>query len=76
MENAAKIWNELGLPHLRPESPWFGYSLGDWAPEWDVYAADATNGNWEKSGANTYARRRAGLTPETPVRSIEGGDKK
>ena len=71
MENAAKIWDELGLPRLAPESPWHGYSLGDWAPEWDVYAADAVAGRWEKSGANTYARRRPGLTPETPVRSIE-----
>jgi 4-hydroxy-3-polyprenylbenzoate decarboxylase len=31
MENAKAIWEELGLPKLKPEAPWFGYSLGDWS---------------------------------------------
>ena len=31
MENARKIWEELGLPKLKPEAPWFGYSLGEWS---------------------------------------------
>lgn len=30
MERAASIWHELGLPPLKPQYPWFGYSLGDW----------------------------------------------
>ena len=30
MEAAAEIWNELGLPKLKPERPWFGYDLGEW----------------------------------------------
>ena len=25
-------------PQLRPQSPWFGYSLGDWLPQWDAAA--------------------------------------
>jgi len=33
MERAKKIWEELGLPKLKPESPWFGYSLGEWPDE-------------------------------------------
>src|SRR6266511_75501 len=35
MERAKKIWDELGMPVLRPQPPWLGYSLGDWLPEWD-----------------------------------------
>jgi len=35
MENAKKIWEELNLPKLKPESPWFGYSLGQWNDELD-----------------------------------------
>ena len=30
MERAKVIWEELGLPALKPEAPWFGYSLGEW----------------------------------------------
>jgi UbiD family decarboxylase len=72
MERAKAIWQELGLPALSPQAPWHGYSLGDWSRDWDVYAARAVGGQWEKSGAETFARRRGGLTPETPVREVEG----
>src|SRR5262249_19950301 len=30
MENAKAIWERLGLPPLKPESPWHGYDLGYW----------------------------------------------
>ena len=33
MEKAKLIWEELGLPPLRPEMPWYGYSLGQWPEE-------------------------------------------
>ena len=39
MENARKIWEELGLPKLKPEAPWFGYSLGEWSDDLDAAAA-------------------------------------
>jgi hypothetical protein len=45
-----------------------GYTLGDWADEWETYAQRAVKGDWEKSGKETFGRRRGGLTPETPVR--------
>ena len=61
-----------GLPSLAPQPPWHGYSLGDWSEKWDVYAARAVAGKWEESGAETFARRRGGLIPETPVREVEG----
>jgi UbiD family decarboxylase len=75
MERAKAIWDELGLPPLKPQPPWHGYSLGDWDTAWDVYAERAVKGTWAESGADTFARRRGGLTPETPVRDVEKGGK-
>jgi UbiD family decarboxylase len=72
MERARAIWQELELPALAPQPPWHGYSLGDWSQSWDVYAERAVAGKWQQSGEETFARRRAGLTPETPVREVEG----
>ena len=71
MEKARAIWEELGLPRLAPQPPWHGYSLGDWDAAWDTYARRATEGAWAQSGIDTFARRRPGLTPETPVRETE-----
>ncbi len=71
MEGARKIWDELGLPALTPQSPWHGYSLGEWDAVWDTYASRAVTGKWEDSGKETFARRRGGLTPETPVKDAE-----
>jgi UbiD family decarboxylase len=71
MEKARAIWEELGLPRLAPQPPWHGYSLGDWDAAWDTYARRATEGAWAQSGIDTFARRRGGLTPETPVREVE-----
>ena len=34
MDRARKIWEHLDLPPLVPESPWAGYSLGDWEDRW------------------------------------------
>jgi UbiD family decarboxylase len=72
MERARAIWQELQLPALTPQPPWHGYSLGDWSRSWDVYAERAVAGKWQQSGEETFARRRAGLIPETPVREVEG----
>ena len=33
---------------LQPESPWYGYSLGDWTEEWDKMALRATQGKYQK----------------------------
>jgi UbiD family decarboxylase len=76
MEKARAIWEELGLPRISPQPPWHGYSLGDWDVAWDTYARRAVDGTWAQSGAETFARRRGGLTPETPIRDVEGKPKK
>jgi len=72
MEHARALWEELGLPALKPQPPWHGYSLGEWDAVWDRYAERAVAGRWAESGVETFARRRGGLTPETPAREVEG----
>ena len=71
MEKARAIWEDLGLPRLAPRPPWHGYDLGDWDARWDTFARRAVDGTWAQSGTETFARRRGGLTPETPVREVE-----
>jgi UbiD family decarboxylase len=71
MERARKIWEELGLPPLTLREPWHGYSLGDWDAVWDTYARRAVAGQWEETGKETFARRRGGLIPETPVKDVK-----
>ena len=74
MERARAMWEELGLPELKPQPPWHGYSLGEWDSAWERYAERAVHGRWVESGVETFARRRGGLTPETPVREVERSD--
>ena len=76
MEHARAIWNELGLPAISPQSPWHGYTLGDWDERYDIYASRAVDGRWAESGDETIKRRRAGIIPETPTRNVEGAAKK
>jgi len=68
MERAKKIWEKLGLPALRPEAPWFGYSLGDWLPEWDQAAQRAATGRYIENGRISAQQRRKGVKPETKFR--------
>jgi UbiD family decarboxylase len=75
MEKARGIWEQLGLPPLTVCPPWHGYSLGDWNGAWDAFARNAVAGAWDKNGENTFGRRRGGITPETPVRTVEGAAK-
>ena len=65
MENAARIWEELGLPRLKPESPWFGYSLGDWSDEFEADAQLAVEGRWMETGDKLAQRRRDDVEPNT-----------
>jgi UbiD family decarboxylase len=68
MEAARSLWEELGLPPLAVQSPWHGYTLGDWTETWETYARRAAAGDWEATGRETLARQRTGLTPESPTR--------
>jgi len=57
MEHARELWEELGLPKLRPEMPWFGYSLGQWDDELDEEAALAVQGRHYETGEKLATRR-------------------
>ena len=69
MERAKKVWEELGLPKLRPQSPWFSSSVGgDWLPQWDAAAKRAVEGRYLENGRVSEKLRRKGLKPETRFR--------
>ena len=68
MEHARNLWEELGLPPLNVQSPWHGYTLGEWTDVWEEFARRAVAGEWRENGIETLARRQQGLMPETPVR--------
>ena len=72
MENAAKLWEELELPPLTPESPWHGYSLGDWTDEWYEMAKRAAEGNYMENGRRSAQLRRSDAFPNTSIREFPG----
>jgi len=70
MERAKAIWEELGLPKLKPESPWFGYSLGEWSDEFDRAADLAVRGDYFETGKLIAKRRRKDVKMNTEVRDV------
>src|SRR5471032_3025636 len=68
MERAKAMWQELDFGPLRPQAPWFGYSLGDWLPQWDEAAKRAAQGRYLDNGKISEKQRRKGLKPETKFR--------
>ena len=68
MERARKLWEELGLPKLRPQSPWFSATAGDWLPQWEEAAKRAATGRYLENGRVSGKLRRKGLKPETKFR--------
>lgn len=71
MENAKALWERLGLPPLKPEAPWYGYSLGEWSEGWDESAMQAVRGDWMERDESYRQRKRAGVPPNTPARLVE-----
>ncbi|MDP2646259.1 MAG: UbiD family decarboxylase [Desulfobacterales bacterium] len=57
MEKAKKIWEEMGLPRLKPKAPWFGYELGDWSPENREEADLAVQGDYFVTGEKLAGQR-------------------
>jgi 4-hydroxy-3-polyprenylbenzoate decarboxylase len=76
MERAKVIWEELGLPKLKPESPWFGYSLGEWSDEMERSAIRATHGEYFETGGLLEKRRRKDVRMNTEVRNVDEGQPK
>ena len=71
MLRSKAIWEELGLPALRPQAPWHGYSLGDWLPQWDAAAQRAATGLYLENGAISKAQQRNDVKAESKFRPDE-----
>ena len=74
MEAAAEIWNELGLPKLRPERPWFGYDLGEWNEELEMMARRAVRSEYWETGQIIAQRRRGDVAMNTEIRTLDEGN--
>ena len=74
MERAKDLWEELGLPPLEPESPWHGYSLGDWNDKWDAMAKRATDGDYLLNGERTGQLKQKLEDPQVSIRDVLGND--
>jgi UbiD family decarboxylase len=70
MENARVIWEELGLPPLKPEMPWYGYSLGQWPEEFQAEADRAVRGEYWKTGEELLHKRRKDKRLNDPYLSL------
>jgi UbiD family decarboxylase len=73
MENAKAIWEELGLPRLRPEPPWFGYDLGEWDERLERQAELAVRSEYWQTGEWCAQRRRSDVGMNTELRTLEDG---
>jgi len=50
MDRSKAIWEELGLPPLKPRMPWYGYSLGAWTKRDEEEAELAVRGDYFVTG--------------------------
>jgi 3-polyprenyl-4-hydroxybenzoate decarboxylase len=71
MERAKQIWEELGLPKLKPQTPWFGYTLGEWPDELERFAEAAVRGDYFATGEELAKRRRKDVAMNTEVRDLK-----
>jgi UbiD family decarboxylase len=58
MERALELWNELGLPPVTPEVPWYGYQLGAWPEEYAEEGRLAAEGRWAETGRKLAQQRK------------------
>ena len=71
MEKARVIWEDkLGLPPLKPQNPWYGYSLGDWTEDLEGQAMRAVAGDYWETGRRTAQHRRNDVAMNTDARSV------
>jgi 4-hydroxy-3-polyprenylbenzoate decarboxylase len=72
MEGARKIWEELGLPTLRPEMPWYGYDLGEWTEHLEAQAQRAVQSEYWETGRWCAEHRRSDVPMNTEIRTLDG----
>jgi UbiD family decarboxylase len=71
MERARTIWEELGLPKLRPEMPWFGYDLGEWNDHLERQAELAVKSEYWQTGEWCRQRKRSDVKMNTEMRTLD-----
>jgi UbiD family decarboxylase len=72
MEHARHIWEDkLGLPKLKPEAPWYGYSLGFWPETLAEEARRAVESDYWENGIRAAQRRRNDVPMNTEVWDVE-----
>ncbi len=74
MENARAIWEELGLPRLRPEMPWYGYDLGEWNDHLERQAQLAVASDYWETGKWCAQRRRSDVAMNTEMRTLDDAE--
>ena len=67
MENARVIWDRLGLPELKPQTPWHGYDLGVWPEHLERQAAMATRSEYFEFSDEMVRLRRNDVAMNDPV---------
>jgi len=67
MENARVIWDRLGLPELKPQTPWHGYDLGVWPEYLERQAAMATRSEYFEFSDEMVRLRRNDVAMNDPV---------
>jgi UbiD family decarboxylase len=70
MENAKAIWEQIGLPKLRPEPPWFGYDLGEWNDHLERQAQLAVKSEYWQTGEWCRQRKRSDVDMNTEMRTL------
>ena len=68
------VIQDATIPPLKPESPWHGYSLGEWSDTWERAARNATRGEYLRNGERTWQMRRAVAEPQTPLDAVPDED--
>ncbi len=71
MEHAKGIWEELGLPELKPELPWHGYSLGQWPDEFQAEADRAVKSEYWTTGEVNRQHRRSDKRMNDPYLDLK-----
>ena len=73
MENAKEIWEDMGLPKLTPQRPWFGYDLGEWNEGLEIMARRAVRSEYWETGKVIAQRRRGDIPMNTEIRTLDDG---
>jgi 4-hydroxy-3-polyprenylbenzoate decarboxylase len=57
----------LGLPELKPEAPWHGYSMGNWSERNEEMAQRAIRSEYFITGEELVAQRRNDVSMNTEI---------